>query len=208
VSWILEESERLAPKEDSLAPTSRPKILRPPSPAEGAATGPAPRPRVGIVPVTGIVPVPGQRPMPECCRCREPGTGAREGVAARFPAAFRADRASRRPATRALTPKAFLPGVGLISRPPGRRPAEAPPDQAAPSYRVVGNRRAFVKRAALLGRPLSPTSRPKILRPPPPAEGATTGPAPRPRRRDRAGGGDRAGAAADAGMLPVPGPES
>jgi hypothetical protein len=90
-------------------------------------------------------------------RCRRPGRrvpgmGPRAGDRDHAAARFRAARAPRAPSTRALTQKAFLPGVRLISRPRGA-------DRAAPSYGVVRNHRAFVKRAADPRRPLS-------LRPP------------------------------------------
>jgi hypothetical protein len=104
------------------------------------------RGRIGIVPVParrlpGMAPVPGMVPaVPE--RVSLPGD--RNNVAARVradrvpPGAHRPERSHQRP---------FSPALGLLVG-PGRRPAEAPPDRAAPSYGVVRNHAAFVKRAA------------------------------------------------------------
>src|SRR5580704_3695318 len=74
------------------------------------------------------------------------------------------------PSYEALTQKAFLAGLRLISRPRGA-------DRAAPSYGVAGNRRAVVKRAAVHRRPLARRKSAPRIRP--------RGPGPRTGTEDR-----------------------
>ena len=123
-------------------PSRRSRRHRPPKPPTRTATA-----------APGMVPVPaagGCRGWGRG-RCRRPGAvpgmGPRAGDRDHAATRFRAARAPRAPSTRALTQKAFLPGLGPISRPRGT-------DRAAPSYGVVRNHQAFVKRAADPRRPL------------------------------------------------------